>query len=272
MSDLSAAAAAMEVPEALVERSARASAEATGQSYDEVLAAWAGGEAVSSSPAPAPEPETPPSDTSTDTTPAESPPSDTPEVAPPAAPPAATSAPAAPRADTLFPPILESDPDRPLVTVLGGLAVVILVLLLGFVFPSLPEAGAEVRSSNLALSEQAQEGRHVYLRAGCASCHTQAVRSVVADVGLGPVTLADTNQVIGYRRIGPDLSDVGSRMTSDQISSLLAGGAHPPLVLSEAATASLVAYLAESATSIGPPPDGEGTVEEPDAEDEGVEP
>lgn len=56
MSDqLAAAAQAMGVPEALVERSARARAEATGQSYEEVLAAWAGGEAVAA----APEPEEP---------------------------------------------------------------------------------------------------------------------------------------------------------------------------------------------------------------------
>ncbi|HZD23992.1 MAG TPA: hypothetical protein VE569_11410, partial [Acidimicrobiia bacterium] len=53
---LSAAAEAMGLPEALVQRSAEARAAATGQSVDEILAAWAGGEAVSA-PAPAAEPE-----------------------------------------------------------------------------------------------------------------------------------------------------------------------------------------------------------------------
>ena len=43
MSDLSAAAAALGVPEAIVKRSAEARAKATGASIDEVLAAWAGG-------------------------------------------------------------------------------------------------------------------------------------------------------------------------------------------------------------------------------------
>ncbi|MFP3914089.1 MAG: hypothetical protein ACLFWM_04380 [Actinomycetota bacterium] len=53
MSDqLTAAAQAMNVPEPLVERSARARAEATGSTYEEILAAWAGGEAVATAPAP----------------------------------------------------------------------------------------------------------------------------------------------------------------------------------------------------------------------------
>lgn len=52
MSDqLTAAAQAMNVPEPLVERSARARAEATGSSYEEILTAWAGGEAVAAAPA-----------------------------------------------------------------------------------------------------------------------------------------------------------------------------------------------------------------------------
>ncbi len=61
MSDLSAAAAALGVPEAIVQRSAAARATETGMTVDEVLAAWAGGGAVAGTPAaaeeaPAPEP------------------------------------------------------------------------------------------------------------------------------------------------------------------------------------------------------------------------
>lgn len=81
MSDVSAAAAALGVPESLVERSAKARAAASGTSEDQVLAAWAGGGTVeSSAPAPAveqpeepqpepeepqPEPETPVADAPT---------------------------------------------------------------------------------------------------------------------------------------------------------------------------------------------------------------
>src|SRR5690606_26167795 len=89
MSDLlSAAAAAMGVPEAIAERSARARAAATGQSYEEILAAWAGGEAPAAAPTPAsrPEPvapstEAPPPDT--DASP-EEPPLPAPEPSAPA--------------------------------------------------------------------------------------------------------------------------------------------------------------------------------------------
>ncbi|MEX0797181.1 MAG: c-type cytochrome [Acidimicrobiia bacterium] len=54
MSDLAAAAAALGIPELLVQRSAEARAAETGASVEEVLAAWAGGE---SGPAPAAKPE-----------------------------------------------------------------------------------------------------------------------------------------------------------------------------------------------------------------------
>lgn len=56
MSDLAAAAAALGIPELLVQRSAEARAAETGASVDEILAAWAGGE---SGPAPAAEPSEP---------------------------------------------------------------------------------------------------------------------------------------------------------------------------------------------------------------------
>ena len=53
---LAGASEALGLPEALVERSAAARAAETGQSADEILAAWAGGESVAASTAPDPEP------------------------------------------------------------------------------------------------------------------------------------------------------------------------------------------------------------------------
>lgn len=250
MSDdlLSRAAEAMGVPEPLAERSARARAAASGQSYEDVLAAWAGGQptaAAAEAPAPAPEAEPEPVEAEPEPEPAAAP------AAPAAAPaaPAATAveAPPAAPAGPFRPPILEAPADRPLVTVAGGLSVLVLTILLGFVFPSLPAQTEEIRSSQIQLSAAGERGRHAYLQAGCASCHTQMVRAVVADVGVGPVTLADTNQVVGYRRIGPDLSDVGSRLSPDQIASVVTGGSHPATSLSEAALEALVTYLSESA-------------------------
>jgi hypothetical protein len=80
------------------------------------------------------------------------------------------------------------------------------------------------------------------------------IRPVVADVGLGAVTLNDSNQVLGTRRFGPDLSDVGSRLSASQIEATVNGlGSHPSLSLSQDDLAALVAYLIESKTSIVPP-------------------
>src|SRR5690606_7582450 len=172
-----------------------------------------------------------------------------PAPAQPAAPQPAAASAAGPRpaAAPSRPPILEAPADRPLVAIAGGIGVIVLVLLLGVVFPALPDTADEVRTSSIQYSETAQAGRDVYLRAGCASCHTQTVRAVVADVGAGPVALGDTNQVLGFRRIGPDLSNVGTRLDGAQLRSVLTGGSHPSLPLSSAAVDALVAFLAESA-------------------------
>lgn len=246
MSDLlSAAAEAMGVPEPLAERSARARAAASGQSYEDILTAWAGGQTVAT-PTEAPAEEAVAEEPAEVEAEAPAPA----EVAVPApAAPAAAPEPAAAEtrpAVPARPPILEAPADRPLVTVAGGMAVVVLMLLLGFVFPSLPAETDEIRSSEIELSAAGEEGRQAYRAGACSSCHTQAVRAVVADVGVGPVTLADTNQVVGYRRIGPDLSNVGGRLSADQIAAVLSGGSHPAMPLSQSAIEALVTYLSES--------------------------
>ncbi len=249
MSDLAAAAAAMGVPETLVKRSAEARAKATGASVDEILAAWAGGApAPTASPA-APEqgdarPETPeeaevPSakePAASDETPDAR--RQTPEVAGVAA----ATQPAAP-------PILVGERQGVGVVLTGSFGLLVLSLLLSVFLPSLQQPGNGVRSSNHAYSPEARAGRDIYLSQGCATCHTQLIRNVVTDVGLGPVTLDDTNQVIGYRRIGPDLAAIGGRIEdTGAVLALLAGaGGHPAAAgLSETDLANLVAYLRES--------------------------
>ena len=254
MSDLAAAAAALGIPEPIAERSARARATATGQSYEEILAAWAGGQAVAPA-APAEAPPEPSAEAAE--APAEAAePEQAATPATPAAPsPAPTSAPAAVTPAAVgAPPILEGPAERPLVWAVGGVGVLVLTLLLGFIFPSLPETNNEVRSSHFDLSEAALDGQVAYLRAGCASCHTQVVRSVVADVGVGPVALADTNQVPGFRRLGPDLSNAGGHLNAEQLGAAITGSSHPALPLSDSALSAVVAYLSETAS---PPSGGE---------------
>jgi cbb3-type cytochrome oxidase cytochrome c subunit len=115
--------------------------------------------------------------------------------------------------------------------------------------PALGGADTGPRSSELALSALAIEGRDTYAASGCGSCHTQMVRPVIADVGLGAVTLSDSNQVLGTRRYGPDLSNVGARLSGSQISAIIGGfGGHPAASLESTQAEALVAYLTESKT------------------------
>lgn len=268
MSDLAAAAAAMGVPEALVKRSAEARARATGASVDEILAAWAGGgEAPAASPTSSAAAAAPAAADQGDAgrqtldasqelpdTPSEA---DRPELVAAAAEPVPSSVSrlasgvSVPSrvAESSAPPVLVGERQGVGVLMSGSLGLLVLSLLLAVFLPAMPQPGNGIRSSNHAFSSAAIDGRDVYASQGCAGCHTQLVRNVVTDVGLGPVTLDDTNQVIGYRRMGPDLSAVASR-TDDTAAllALLAGdGDHPAATgLSETDLANLVAYLREA--------------------------
>ena len=70
------------------------------------------------------------------------------------------------------------------------------------------------RTYNTGSTELA--GRDLYISEGCSECHTQSVRPVVTDVGLGPVSVAgdyahENPALIIGTRIGPDLMHVASR-------------------------------------------------------------
>lgn len=249
MTDFSAAAAALDVPEALVRRSAEARAKADNVSVDELVAAWAGGGA-----APAAAPSVSPPDGGSSAEEGESAPSPKTDAAPPAPAPSAPVVPAPPSPAPVpvrsgVPPILVGANQSTSAVMAGAVGLLLLSILIGFLVPSLVQPENEVRSSNHAYSSTARAGQEIYLEMGCASCHTQLVRAVVADANLGPVTLADTNQVVGYRRIGPDLAAIGGRIESTEgIVGLLNGqGRHPVATgLSDEEIASLLAYLRES--------------------------
>ncbi len=251
MSDLTAAAQALGVPEAIVERSAQARATETGMSVDEVLALWAGGgSAPTTSPVPvvseatkesteepaANPPVTPPAEpTSEPTTQVTEP--------PPPIPVAVTTTGAA------RPPVLVGVKDNPMLTFLGAGVLFVAMLLVGLIGPSQQTENPGARTSAVSFSDSATRGREVFANVGCVSCHTQMVRPVTADVGLGAVTLNDSNQILGSRRFGPDLSNVGARLTADQLGAIVGGsGGHPALSLSDEDLANLVAYLSESVT------------------------
>lgn len=244
MSDLlAAAAAALGSTEALVQRSAAARAAKTGDSIDDILAEWAGEAPAPGAAAP---PETP------DVTPPEPevteiPASPTIEVETPGAPTPVVAVPA----DPYKPPVLIGARDNPATVILGSVALFLVVLLVGLVGPSIPFEEPGARTSDLAFSDAALDGRTLYKSQGCSACHTQMVRPIVADVGLGGVTLNDSNQLIGVRRFGPDLSDVGTRYDTAQLENIVSGndGSHPPYRLADDDMAAVVAYLSESRTS-----------------------
>lgn len=251
---LAAAAAAMGLPEALVERSAAARAAETGASAEDVLAEWAGGE-----PAPvaesAPPPEThdePGAEPAAETSPSEPDRAEaTPEVvveSPSLPEPAPEPAPAGP----YKPPVLVGASDNPMTVLAGVVGLFLIVVMVGLLGPSMVTDNPGARSSEINFSDAAIDGRQVYATAGCVSCHTQMVRPVIADVGLGAVTLNDSDQILGTRRFGPDLADIGSRLSESQIEATIGGlGQHPSHRLGTEDLADLVAYLAESTTSTG---------------------
>jgi cytochrome c oxidase cbb3-type subunit 1 len=65
-------------------------------------------------------------------------------------------------------------------------------------------------------------GADLYVTEGCVYCHTQQVRPIIADVGLGAVSVPgdyarQSPMALGYRRVGPDLTNVGQRTTSTRL-------------------------------------------------------
>ena len=270
MSDLlAAAAAALGAPEHLIERAAQARAEADGTTYEEVLSAWGGG-----APLPAPVPAAAPERAAPAAAVTSPPVAETqPIAAAPAArvatlvaQPAPASAPAPTRSKAT--PLLEGRRLHPLRAwvMLAGLFLLGLVITLIGPF----NTGGDYRHlvPDPTLSSLGEQGRSVYLNQGCGYCHTQLVRPVLADVGLGPATetFADAlgAATFGVQRIGPDLAHVGSRtsygggddpVTAGEFMELLTtpehvfpDGMHPSYAhLSDEDLGALVTYLAESA-------------------------
>jgi len=71
--------------------------------------------------------------------------------------------------------------------------------------------------ANVPAGDPLERGRRVYIAEGCINCHSQYVRPNTADVAMwGPATDLDALRrqqppLIGNRRQGPDLSQVGAR-------------------------------------------------------------
>lgn len=248
MSDVAGAAAALNIPEDLVTRSAAARAAADGTNTDEIIAAWASGgsapaaSATPADPAPATE-EPPPAEPAVEASPAPQPP------AAPAAPADPTPQPRSVPIGPAVTPVLEGRRESPMLIAGGAAALLLVTLLIGFLSPALPQEGNGVYTSVVAHTQEGLDGREVYRIEGCSSCHTQVVRPIVTDVGLGPVTISDSNQVLGSRRYGPDLAHIGSRVESQSslLTILTDSSSHPSYAgLSDTDLENLTAYLFQS--------------------------
>ncbi|MYA38082.1 MAG: c-type cytochrome, partial [Acidimicrobiia bacterium] len=185
----------------------------------------------------------------------------TPAAPPPPEP--AAPAPVAPAATLMAdgpPPVLTGRVERPFRYLLGATTLLVLCLVVTLVLPAFSVTGRGAVHSEVPYTATALRGQEVYLTEGCAGCHTQMVRPVVADAqlaalaGVGGVTLSDTNQVIGRQRYGPDLANVGSRMSPEEFEAVLAGGGGH-LTYGGDWMDSLVAYLSESRVLTGSGPD-----------------
>jgi cbb3-type cytochrome oxidase subunit 1/mono/diheme cytochrome c family protein len=103
----------------------------------------------------------------------------------------------------------------------GAIGVFVMVAMFAFGFPALEAEHVdgsvladEVRTYDA--KDEVAAGRAVYLAEGCWYCHTQEVRGIVTDIGLGPVALAgdyskEAPSTAGVIRVGPDLMFAGSR-------------------------------------------------------------
>ena len=96
----------------------------------------------------------------------------------------------------------------------GGVIVWVTASLLTGFLPMLDPANSEATrlgETRVYVEGSAElDGRNLYISEGCVECHSQTVRPVAADVGLGAVSLAgdyvnEAPVFSGIVRLGPDL-------------------------------------------------------------------
>ena len=185
------------IPETLVQRSAEARAEASGNTVEEVLQSWAGGEAVAASApvekAPVAE-ETPVEEVKEEVVVAED-------------------------VETVVEEeTVELKKESALVFISGVIGVALFTYFFAFVIPKNQSTDlvAESLNNEIVVSQEVLEGAQVYNDLNCQSCHTQNVRLLIPDSQNGKILKNKfANEIIikntGLLRLGPDLSTSATR-------------------------------------------------------------
>ena len=183
-------------PETLVQRSAEARAEASGNTVEEVLQSWAGGEAIAAS-APAAE---------------EAPVEEVKEEV------VVEEAPVETMEKVIEEESVELKKESSLIFIAGVLGVAMFTYFFAFAIPKNQSADlvAESLNNEIAVSQEVLKGAQVYNDLNCQSCHTQNVRLLIPDSQNGKILKNKfADEVIikntGLLRLGPDLSTSATR-------------------------------------------------------------
>lgn len=147
------------------------------------------------------------------------------------------------------------------------LGIVGISLLPRLAMPSAAKISGSAEIGGVLLSESARRGRETYISEGCLHCHSRYVRPGSPDVLVwGPTrsaadTLGEAPVLIGNRRQGPDLSNVGARRSATWLklhfidpAGLLPGSAMPSYesLFRDRRGEDLIAYLRESSAAVVP--------------------
>lgn len=96
----------------------------------------------------------------------------------------------------------------------GAMLLIIIAFVSTAVLPYMEEITPTPKGA--PYTDEELRGRQIYVREGCWYCHTQQVRPIRPDAGLGEVSqpgdyVNDYPHVLGSERTGPDLSHVGGK-------------------------------------------------------------
>ena len=188
-------------PETLVQRSAEARAEASGNTVEEVLQSWAGGEAIAAS---APAAET--------SVVEEAPVEEVKEEV------VVEEAPLEAMEKVIEEESVELKKESSLIFIAGVLGVAMFTYFFAFAIPKNQSADlvAESLNNEVVVSQEVLKGAQVYNDLNCQSCHTQNVRLLIPDSQNGKILKNKfADEIIikntGLLRLGPDLSTSATR-------------------------------------------------------------